>query len=48
VAKAIAERDGYQLMPEWNTKPANHYLPRRKTEWQQAAEASLSGLGERR
>ncbi len=32
VSKAIAERDGYALMPEWETKPANHYLPRRKTE----------------
>ena len=21
----------YPLMPEWGTKPANHYLPRRKT-----------------
>ena len=21
---------GYALMPEWGTKPANHYLPRRK------------------
>ena len=30
-ARAIAERDGYQLMPEWGTKPANHYLPRRPT-----------------
>ena len=29
---AIQERAGYQLMPEWGTKPANHYLPRRKTE----------------
>ena len=28
---AIRERAGYQLMPEWGTKPANHYLPRRKT-----------------
>jgi sulfite dehydrogenase (quinone) subunit SoeB len=26
-----ARRGGYQLMPEWGTKPANHYLPRRKT-----------------
>ena len=32
VSKAIAERDGYALMPEWGTKPANHYLPRRITE----------------
>jgi Fe-S-cluster-containing dehydrogenase component len=28
-AKAIRERDGYELMPEWETKPANHYLPRK-------------------
>jgi sulfite dehydrogenase (quinone) subunit SoeB len=31
VSQAIRERGGYQLMPEWGTKPANHYLPRRKT-----------------
>jgi Fe-S-cluster-containing dehydrogenase component len=30
-AIAIRERGGYQLMPEWGTRPANHYLPRRKT-----------------
>jgi hypothetical protein len=30
VAEAIRERGGYQLMPEWGTRPANHYLPRRK------------------
>ncbi len=30
VSQAIAERGGYQLMPEWGTNPANHYLPRRK------------------
>jgi Fe-S-cluster-containing dehydrogenase component len=29
---AIRENGGYALMPEWDTKPANHYLPRRKTE----------------
>ena len=28
---AINESSGYQLMPEWGTEPANHYLPRRKT-----------------
>jgi len=28
---AIRENGGYQLMPEWGTKPSNHYLPRRKT-----------------
>jgi len=31
VSKAIKERGGYQLMPEWDTKPANHYLPRKMT-----------------
>ncbi len=30
VSEAIRERAGYQLMPEWGTKPANHYLPRHK------------------
>jgi Fe-S-cluster-containing dehydrogenase component len=31
-SKAIAERGGYGLMPEWQTQPANHYLPRSITE----------------
>ena len=31
VSTAIREDGGYQLMPEWGTRPANHYLPRRKT-----------------
>jgi len=31
VSIAIRDRGGYQLMPEWGTKPANHYLPRWKT-----------------
>jgi Fe-S-cluster-containing dehydrogenase component len=30
VSLAIRERGGYALMPEWGTKPANHYLPRQK------------------
>ena len=30
VSIAIRESGGYALMPEWGTKPANHYLPRRK------------------
>ena len=34
VSKAIRERSGYALMPEWGTQPANHYLPRRRTEAQ--------------
>ena len=29
VSQAIRERGGYALMPEWDTNPANHYLPRR-------------------
>ena len=32
VSTAIRERGGYKLMPEWGSNPANHYLPRRKTE----------------
>jgi Fe-S-cluster-containing dehydrogenase component len=32
VSIAIRERGGYSLMPEWQTKPANQYLPRRITE----------------
>jgi sulfite dehydrogenase (quinone) subunit SoeB len=31
VSLAIRERAGYTLMPEWDTRPANHYLPRRHT-----------------
>jgi Fe-S-cluster-containing dehydrogenase component len=31
VSEQIRDNGGYQLMPEWGTKPANHYLPRRKT-----------------
>jgi Fe-S-cluster-containing dehydrogenase component len=31
VSQLIRENGGYQLMPEWGTNPANHYLPRRKT-----------------
>ena len=29
VSRAIAERSGQVLMPEWETRPANRYLPRR-------------------
>ncbi|MEE9320849.1 MAG: 4Fe-4S dicluster domain-containing protein [Granulosicoccus sp.] len=32
VSRLIREQAGYQLMPEWGTKPSNHYLPRRKIE----------------
>jgi Fe-S-cluster-containing dehydrogenase component len=31
VSVAIRERGGYALMPEWQTRPANQYLPRRIT-----------------
>ena len=31
VSRAIRERGGYALMPEWETSPANKYLPRRQT-----------------
>jgi len=31
VSVAIREEGGYQLMPEWGTKPGNQYLPRRKS-----------------
>lgn len=31
VSIAIRERGGYSLMPEWETSPANQYLPRRVT-----------------
>jgi Fe-S-cluster-containing dehydrogenase component len=30
-SKAIRERGGYALMPEHETRPANHYLPRHIT-----------------
>jgi len=32
VSQAIRDRAGYALMPEWGTQPANHYLPRRRTD----------------
>jgi hypothetical protein len=32
VSVAIRERGGFALMPEAGTRPANHYLPRRKSE----------------
>lgn len=34
---AIQERSGYALMPEWETQPANHYLPRSIMETIEAA-----------
>jgi Fe-S-cluster-containing dehydrogenase component len=41
VSKAIRERGGYSLMPEWETQPANQYLPRQVT----AAASPTSKLG---
>ncbi|MEW5880726.1 MAG: sulfite dehydrogenase subunit SoeB [Pseudomonadota bacterium] len=38
VSQAIIDRAGYALMPEWGTQPANHYLPRRRTELKVEAE----------
>jgi len=32
VSRLIREQGGFQLMPELGAKPANHYLPRRKSE----------------
>jgi Fe-S-cluster-containing dehydrogenase component len=32
VSRAIRERGGYALMPEWETRPANQYLPRHPTQ----------------
>ncbi len=31
VSHLIREQGGYTLMPEWGTRPANHYLPPRRT-----------------
>ena len=35
--RAIRERGGYSLMPEWETSPANQYLPRQVTPMAHAA-----------
>ena len=32
VSRAIRASEGYALMPEWGTRPANHYLPRQVTQ----------------
>lgn len=37
---AIRERGGYALMPEWQTRPANQYLPRRAQQTVQACDES--------
>ncbi len=39
VSVAIRERGGYALMPEWQTRPANQYLPRSITETIAAVQA---------
>jgi Fe-S-cluster-containing dehydrogenase component len=46
VSKAIAERGGYELMPEWDTRPANRYLPRVVTTEVQGRPASAGQHGE--
>lgn len=28
ISQAIANNNGYQVMPEWGSNPSNHYLPR--------------------
>ena len=40
VSVAIRERGGYALMPEWQTRPANQYLPRRAQQTVQACDES--------
>jgi Fe-S-cluster-containing dehydrogenase component len=30
VSRIVHERGGYALMPEWETRPANRYLPPRR------------------
>jgi Fe-S-cluster-containing dehydrogenase component len=45
VARAIRERGGYSLMPEWQTRPANQYLPRRVTGAVGAAPRETRELG---
>lgn len=42
IAQAIDSRNGYQLMPEWETNPANHYLPRDNKNFDQHANADKS------
>jgi Fe-S-cluster-containing dehydrogenase component len=43
VSLAIRDRGGYALMPEWETKPANMYLPRRVTPAAVGPEAQTPG-----
>ena len=42
VSQVIRERGGYALMPEHETRPANHYLPRAITEIIEAAKRDLA------
>jgi Fe-S-cluster-containing dehydrogenase component len=46
VSRAIRERGGYSLMPEWGTRPANQYLPRRVTAVAGGAAREARGPGE--
>ena len=40
VSQAVRERSGYALMPEWETQPANQYLPHRSWLASLAADSS--------
>lgn len=33
IAIAIQEKEGYQLMPEWDTNPSNHYFSRKSVKY---------------
>ncbi|MDE0114824.1 MAG: 4Fe-4S dicluster domain-containing protein [Albidovulum sp.] len=44
VSKLVAERDGYDLMPEQGTRPVNKYLPPRRR--RDSVEHDLGGLAE--
>ena len=48
VSKAIRERGGYSLMPEWDTQPANQYLPRQKTSAASQAEGTAAATAQER
>ncbi len=43
VSKLVADRGGYDLMPEQGTKPVNKYLPPRHMETKEAALAPVEG-----
>lgn len=45
VSQVIRERGGYALMPEWETQPANRYLPKRSGVMSVGAGAQGMGTG---